>query len=254
MKALFSPFVSLISTTAFLVLLTAPVVADGTIDVVWDSPPNSDLPAFRDIQYVVANNVDFSTYLVAHVDITKTTQFFEITTYFSNFNNLWPKGQIEAVFNIIPQDGKLPPNSYDPSGPQLGGQGIKVLADMAMAGEHLKLTTNLDGDLVLQPGEYWFGLTPIIDFGLFGQEFHQGSDFFLKNTAGRNPGGEVGVGTDWVDAGQVFGGLDQWGMAVTITGKVIPEPSSTALLGVCLIAGSMRRGRNGGETGKVQFH
>ncbi len=94
-------------------------------DVVWDSPPNNDLPALKDQDY--PDFPDFNTYLVAHISLDRDTVIHDITTYFTNLNNLWPNGQdnVEAVLNIIPQNASLPPNSYDPSGPQQGGMGWK---------------------------------------------------------------------------------------------------------------------------------
>jgi len=88
-------------------------------------------------------------------------------------------------------------------------------------------------------GNYWIGLTPKIDFGAFGREFHQGSDEWLKNTAARNPGGGFGVGTEWFQAGPVFGGID-WGMAITVTGWY-PTPGALPLLGVAGLLGTRRR-------------
>ncbi len=209
-------------------------------EVIFDAAPNNDLPAFVDQQF--ADFPDFSTYLLACVTIERDTFIHDVTTYYTNANNLWPQGQIEAVLNITRQDNGLPPNDYDPGGPQVGGAGLKVLADMSANGDRLSLTAHLDGGITLEAGKYWIGLTPKLDFGMFGQEFHKGSDFFEKNTAGRNPGGGFGVGTDWFDAGLVFGGVD-WGMALTITGKNVPTPGALALLGIAglLVTGRRRR-------------
>ena len=82
----------------------------------------------------------------------------------------------------------------------------------------------------------------ILDFGVVGQEFHLGSDNFLKNSAGRNPGGGFGVGFDWFEAGPVFGAID-WGGAITITGKNVPAPGALALLGMAGLVGRRRRRR-----------
>ena len=211
-------------------------------EIIWDSPPNNDLAAFVDQQF--GDFPDFTTALVAHIRLDRAYFIHDITTYFTNLNGIWPNGQdnVEAVLNIIPQDDVLPPNSYDPRGPQQGGAGIKVLASMKWAGDRLSMTTHLGGGIVLGEGNWWIGLTPKLDFGAFGREFHQGSDVFLKNSAGRNPARGFGVGTDWFDAGQTFN-FEDWGGAITITGKNVPAPGALALLGMAGLLGTRRRRR-----------
>ena len=230
----------LLSLTAGCALFATP--GAWAQEVIWDSPPNNDLPAFKDQQY--GDFPDFSTYLVAHIRLDRAYFIHDITTYFTNANGSWPNGQdnVEAVLNIIPQDASLPDNNYDPRGPQQGGDGIKVLGSMKWEGSRLTLTTHLNGGIVLGEGNWWIGLTPKISFVDFGNEFHKGSDQWLKNTAGRNPGGGFGVGTDWFDAGQTFSGID-WGMAITVTGKKVPTPGALALLGVAGLLGTRRRRR-----------
>ena len=181
-------------------------------EVVWDSPPNNDLTAFRDQQY--GDFPDFSIYLVAHISLDRAYFIHDITTYFTNLNNLWPLGNINAALNIYNQVGGLPDNADVP-------QQAVVTANLAAAANGFSLTVSLDGDLVLEAGDYWIGLTPSLEFGAFGSEFHQGTDEWDKNTAGRNPGGGYGVGTEWFDAGQLFAGID-WGMAITVTGEDCP--------------------------------
>ncbi len=204
-------------------------------EVVFDAPPNNDLTAFVDQQF--ADFPDFSTYLVAHVTLDRDMYIYDITTYFTNDTGLWPIGTISAVLNIIPQEFDLPDNGHDPSE---GADGMKVEADLAGNGERLSLTTHLDGDMTLTAGDYWIGLTSSLDFGQFGQEFHKGSDIFEKNTAARNPGGGFGLGTDWFEAGPVFGDID-WGMALTVTAKNVPTPGALGLLGVAGLAARRRR-------------
>ncbi len=111
---------------------------------------------------------------------------------------------------------------------------------MAAGPNGFELTYSAGGEIELAAGHYWIGLTPQLDFGQFGQEFHHGSDEWFKTSAGRNPGGGFGVGTDWFDAGQTFGGID-WGGAITITGEIIPAPVTLALLGMGLVGTGRRR-------------
>ena len=189
-------------------------------EIVWDSPPNTDLPAFVDHDY--PDFPDFSTYLVGHVRLDRDTIIYEITAYYTHAGDLWPLGPVESVLNIIPQGEGLPPNDYDPRGPRKGGDGANVQANMAEAANGLTLTIDLGGDLTLEAGDYWIGLTPKLEFGQFGREFHQGADVYDKNTAARNPGGGFGLGTDWFEAGPTFGGVD-WGKAITVTGKNVAD-------------------------------
>lgn len=121
--------------------------------------------------------------MVHHVDILTPVRIADVTTYFTNNSGLWPVGAIGATLNIIEQTTGLPDPNWDPSPT---ANGISVNAEMANFGNLLSVTAS-DLDITLGAGEYWFGLTPNIDFALFGQEFHAGSDFFLKNTAARNP-------------------------------------------------------------------
>ena len=201
-------------------------------EVVWDSPVDPNVTAFVDQQF--PDFPDFSTYLVGHVSLDRATFIYDITTYFTFAGGVWPLGDLNAMLNIIPQDG-LPPNDYDPS-----VDGMAVTGNMAVGPNGVELTTGLGGGLTLEAGEYWIGLTPDIDFGVFGQEFHQGTADFAKNTAARNPGGGFGLGTDWFEAGPAFGGID-WGMAITITGKNVPAPGALALLGLAGLVGARRR-------------
>lgn len=226
---------------AGLALLVATLSANNyavSQDTIYDAAPNVDIGAFVDQQF--GDFPDFSTYIVGHVPLDNAYDIYTVTTYFTNLNNLWPQGTIQAVLNVLPQDGSLPPNDYDPS------QGILIDAELAASGNGLSLTADVTGlQLSLGPGDYWFGLTPILDFGTAGQEFHQGSDLQGKNSAGRNPLGGFGVGTDWFEAGPVFGGLDQWTAALTVTGKkkVIPEPATAGLLALGCVGLVIRRRR-----------
>ncbi len=205
--------------------------------VVWDSPVDPNASAFVDQEF--ADFPDFSTYIVAHVSFDRDTFIHEITTYFTNTQGLWPVGDVGATLNIIAQGAGLPDNLHDPSG---GADGVAVAATMAVGANGFELTHDAAGGITLAAGDYWIGLTPQLDFAGFGQEFHQGTAEWLKNSAARNPGGGFGVGTDWFDAGLVFGGID-WGASITITGKNVPTPGALALLGLAGLLTTRRRRR-----------
>ena len=202
-------------------------------EVLWDSPVNPDLSAFVDQEF--ADRPEFSTYLVHHIVFERKVHIHDITTYYTNLNNLWPQGNISALLTAYYHDGNLP------SDDNFNGS-AQVSANLSTGPNGFELTASLGGAIKIYPGEYWIGLIPSLDFGTDDQEFHQGSDFFLKNSAGWNPGGGFGVGTDWFDAGQRFGGID-WGGAITITGKQLPTPGALALLGVAGLLGTRRRRR-----------
>ena len=198
-------------------------------DTLWDQPVNPDIPAFVDQQF--ADFPDFSTYLVSDVVFDTAVNIDSITTYFTNLNGGWPLGDVGAVLNIF--DAPLEPGD-DPTA------GMAVAATMALGPVGLELTTLTDIDLAA--GTYWIGLTPDLDFGVFGQEFHQGSDvIFGMNSMARNPGGGFGLGTDWFEAGPTFEGIDPWDAAITITGTATPTPGALALLGLALVAPRRRR-------------
>ena len=99
-------------------------LADDVVEVVWDAPVNPDLSAFLDQEF--GDFPEFSIYLVHHVELTRTTAIEDITTYFTNLNNLWPQGDISAALNIYDQNGGLPDNADVP--PQQG-----VTANLAAA-------------------------------------------------------------------------------------------------------------------------
>lgn len=182
--------------------------------------PNFLLPMYPDQQF--ADLPDSSSYMVAHIEVGESVQIQEITTYFSA-SNPWPLGQGEAVLNIMSHEGGLPTNDYDPRSPMLGGEGVVVSVEIYAVGPKYAVEVKLaENEMfpVLAAGEYWVGLTPMIDFSI-GQEFHIASDFFEKNSAVRNPGGSLEHGSDWFEAGPTFSG-DDWGMAIRIIGQTTP--------------------------------
>ena len=179
-------------------------------EVVIDSPPNPDLFAFVDQEF--GDFQDFSTYLVQSIVLKSDTFIHEITMYYTNIFNQWPQGIVGARLNIFAQEGNLPGPGDNPAAD------APVEATMTLGANGFELTYDAGGDIKLAAGQYWIGLTPILDFGAAGHEWHQGTDVWDKNTAVRNPGGGFGLGTDWFDAGQEFSGID-WGGALRVTGK-----------------------------------
>lgn len=213
-----------VSTLLLALSIAVPAQAQDGCTVIWDSPPNFDLTGLVDQEF--DDFPEFSTYLCPNVPVVDESELTSVTTYYTNASGLWPQGLINAVLNIVEvTPGFLPPNSYDPS-----VDGVLVVAEMAPFDGGLALTVDLTGAGVILPaGEYAIGLTPNLEFGQFGQEFHQGSDVFLSNTAGRNPAGGFGVGTDWFEAGPTLVGVD-WGAAILVCGEPTAISCTTPLI------------------------
>ena len=198
-------------------------------NVLWDQAPNPDDSAFVDQAF--ADFPDFSTYLVSDVTFGSDITIDSITTYFTNGNLTWPQGGAgTATLNIFADDGAL--DSEDPA----SGMSVPVTYNVSATGIDV-VASGLG--IALGAGTYWVGLTPELDFGVAGQEFHLGAGPVGANTAARNPGGGFGLGTDWFEAGPAFGGLDTWDAALTITG--VPAPGALALLGLAGVVGRRRR-------------
>jgi len=92
-------------------------------------------------------------------------------------------------------------------------------------------------------GQYWIGLTPDADFGSHYEAFDLlGPAVFGDGAAFQNPGGGFGVGSKWMNAGDVNNGGAKLDMAYYIDGDVVPAPGAAALLGLGgLVAGRRRR-------------
>ena len=197
----------------------------------WDQPPITDIPAFKDQRY--ADFPDFSTFLVVDVVFDTGVKISSITTYFTNGNLGWPQNADGfATLNIFAD-----PLSNADDNP-LDGRSVPVF--LAVTDDGLSATAsglNID----LAAGTYWIGLTPEVTFVQFGNEFHWGAASIGNATQGRNPGDGFGLGTDWFDAGATFGGIEGWDAAITIEG--IPAPGVLALLGVAGLVTRRRRSR-----------
>ncbi len=206
--------------------ITAPVSAG---DVLWDQPLILDSTAFVDQNF--PDFPDFSTFLVSDVVFGSGVIINSITTYYTNANNLWPQNAAgTATLNIF-------------ADPLSGGDdpmaGASVVVNFVTSADGIAVTAS-GLNIALGAGTYWIGLSPELDFGAAGQEFHLEAAGVGANTQGRNPGGGFGLGLDWFDAGQTFAGIN-WDGAITIIG--VPAPGAMALLGIAGLAGTRRRRR-----------
>ena len=205
--------------------------------ILWDQQP--DFSQGAPSSFVDQNFGDFptfSTFLVGDVVFGGAVQIHSITTYYTNDlvkGPFWPQDiGGTATLNIFADPLT---NADDPF------TGTSVVVNYVTTANGIEVTASgLNIDLVA--GTYWIGLTPELDFGAKGQEFHNPAINFLgAPTQGRNPGEGFGFGPDWFDAGFTFGGFVDWDMAISIRG--IPAPGALALLGVAGLAGMRRRRR-----------
>ena len=159
---------------------------------------------------------DFDSYLVTDIDTGGDDWVIEsVTTFFTN-ENAWADADItQGRLNIFPKTGDLPDNDADDP-----GAGKVVDITIIDLGDTIAITA-ADLSIELAAGEYWVGLTPLANFGQFGQEFHRGAPIIGVDTAWRNPGGGFANGGDWSTTG-VLG--DQWvglfDAAISITGTI----------------------------------
>jgi len=167
---------------------------------------------------------DFSSYMMMDFENSSPWSIFGLYTFFTDQTLAW-YGVTEARLNLFPKDGPLPAVGDDPTA------GVVVPVSVA-ASDFGGVQVYAGGlDIDVYQGQHWIGLTPIAEFGVFGQEFHQAAaPLMLDDTAWRNPGGGFGYGHDW----QTTAGLsDEWvGQYDAAFKIVIPEPASLMLLGL----------------------
>lgn len=204
---------------AGLVLLPAGAWAGGGSTILWDQ---SDV-AFDENALLDSDFLDFPAYsgfMLMDVEVDGPGWRVEtVATFFTIGFAAWSDGNIkQAYLNILPKDGELPDDGYDPFDAPL------VDVDLTdLGGVWDVRASGLDIDL--PPGEYWIGLTPSYWWGATGKEYHWGSPIRGGNTAWRNPGGALGFGEEWTFAYNVDttgSWRDQFDGAIRIEGTIEP--------------------------------
>jgi hypothetical protein len=226
----------ILTVVAALALLTSRALALENFETIWDQQP--DVSGTALIDQAFPDIPDFSSFLVNDFNLGSKTQLGVLSGYFTDSGIGWPHTG-EAYLSLFPKAGNLPA-----SGDLAGNMGL-VDITITDLGNVNRVDADLSGlGITLPAGSYWIGLTPSLSEVQFDHEWHYGTvGGVLKNdTAGRNPGGGFGVGTDWFNAGDTFLG-ESFDSSFTLTGKkVIPESNGVFVLALGLV-GLIRRRR-----------
>jgi hypothetical protein len=184
-----------------------------------------------------ADEPAFSTFLVNDISTDgRAWNVDRITTWFTKGFGVWDEGgitwgrlQVFAMTDTLPTPGDLPPE-YD------------VEITLIDLGDAWAITADTSGIAELQGirGQFWVGLTPAADFATFGQEYHLQTTGEVQGveTALRNPGGALGIGTSWKPWTSIGGEGDA---AILLEGQIIPAPAVVAVAPLTLAALGPRR-------------
>jgi len=206
--------------------------------VLWDqSNVNADITALVNHEFV--NYPDYSSYMAMDFEVGDLPwQITKMTIYLTNQNGTWPNiPNPQARFNLW-EKAPYPDCTFPDENPQDGA----VVPATIVTGQY-GLVISADLDVAVGAGlSYWINLTPIVDFTVYGQEFHQAAPIMLCNTAWRNPGGAFGHGTGWQDVSALNADWpDTWDGAFLLEGYIVPAPGALALLGLAGLARRRRR-------------
>ena len=184
------------------------------ISILWDQS-DYDEGATAFVDQVFDDFPDFDSYLVTDIDTGGDSWVIDsVVTFFTNGNGWADAGVTQGRLNVFPKTGDLPDGADDPG----AGQVVDIII-LDLGGTIAVIASGLKVELA--PGEYWVGLTPIANFGAFGQEFHRGAPIIAVDTAWRNPGGGFGVGGEWSTTGVLGAGwIGAFDAAIAITGEI----------------------------------
>ncbi len=157
-----------------------------------------------------------TVYSVSHITVDGTGWDIDtITAYFSALDAAWGDGITQGSLHVFDKIGSLPIDGTD-------DPAVSVLVSMSgsLNGDHIKVVaTGLN--LVLDPGEYWIGITPEAVSGPFGPEVHLPSLTLIGDaTASYDPNAFPGPPA-WYNMNP---GVDA---AMLIQGTLVPGPTPT---------------------------
>jgi hypothetical protein len=155
----------------------------------------------------------------------------------------------QATLNVFSGGSSLPSAGSNPS---LGTTvNVSVTADPNFTNAFYVTASGLN--LTWTPGEYWVGLTAIVNYATTGETYIGYTNPAVNNaganytSALENPGGGFGKGTGWLQY-SAFGTTtspipNSYG-AMDIQGTATPEPASMAVLGLGIVGIIARRRRS----------
>ena len=189
-------------------------------------------PDFAEDGWANQEATDFpflSSYIVVDVNFASDVRIDSITTYYDAFFDWSTLSNPTAILNIFMD----PLTAADD--PTIG---MSVPVTITNDGVTHTITAS-DLDLVLPAGDYWIGLTPVVD-AVVGQNFNlRSADVgFAGNSFWRNPSNFFGSGTDWISiAADGFGDVFEQRGSMTILGTST-EATVTVIGGSLLVDGS----------------
>jgi len=212
--------------------------AVASADTLWDQ---STLSGTASGYYNTISGNPNTNYAVSDVAVPASGWTINsISTYFSalGFAN-WATDVTQARLNIFSRSGALPVSGNNPgtgtlvsitcsfttfdAGPGFGDQGVNVATASGL-------------NIVLAPGDYWIGLTPVAPGGFDLESAWPSATIFGGNSAYRSPFNQFGgpAANTWASTGTEG--------SILILGTATPTPSAAALLGLGgLVAGRRRR-------------
>ncbi|PWJ15005.1 VPLPA-CTERM protein sorting domain-containing protein [Jannaschia seohaensis] len=187
----------------------------------------------------------YSSYIVDDVTFATDVVIQSMTSFFSSEA---PESSGMAVLNIF--DGDTLTAADDPSGGGDFGISSTPVTYAVRTDANATDVTASGLSIALSAGTYWIGLTPIEEYGTFGQIFLRDAGANGNGTpaAFRNPGGGFGGGTDWTTPSAIGQRLGNAAFRIegTAVMSAIPLPSSLLLLASGVIGAGVygrRRGR-----------